>query len=97
MYNEQSCDIAYQDSDWMPEYDGVEANMGGQFIAGIDAVYQNEAWQALSVIGMATGAYHGYKRNDSVGWAIGWGLLGGLFPIITIPVSIAQGYGKRAR
>jgi len=97
MYNEQSPVIAYQDSDWMPEYYGVEANMGGRSIAGVDAIYQNPGWQLLSVIGMATGAYHGYKRNDSVGWAIGWGLLGGMFPIITIPVSLAQGYGKRVR
>jgi hypothetical protein len=54
-------------------------------------------WSVLSVAGMGTGAYHGYKRNrGSVGWAIGWGLLGGLFPIITIPVSLAQGFGKPA-
>jgi len=52
-------------------------------------------WSALSLAGAGTGAYHGYKRNrGSVGWAIGWFLLGGIFPIITIPVSIAQGFGK---
>jgi len=50
----------------------------------------------LSVAGGALSAYHGYKRNDSVGWAIGWGLLGAWFPIITVPVALAQGYGKRA-
>ncbi len=49
---------------------------------------------ALSIAGAATGAYHGYKRDRSVGWAIAWGLLGGAFPIVTIPVSIAQGFGK---
>lgn len=49
---------------------------------------------ALSIAGAATGAYHGYKRNDSAGWAFGWFLLGGLFPYFTIPVSIAQGFGK---
>jgi hypothetical protein len=49
----------------------------------------------LSLAGAGTGAYHGYKRNhESVGWAIGWGLLGGLVPIITIPVSLAQGFGQ---
>lgn len=53
------------------------------------------AYTALSVAGTASGAYHGYKRNrGSVGWAIGWGLLGGIFPFITIPVSLAQGFGK---
>jgi len=51
-------------------------------------------WSLLSLAGAVSGAYHGYKRNDSVGWAIGWGLLGGIFPVITIPVSLAQGYGQ---
>ena len=53
------------------------------------------AYAALSVAGTTTGAYHGYRRNrGSIGWAIGWGILGGLFPFITIPVSLAQGFGK---
>lgn len=51
-------------------------------------------FSVASLTGAATGAYHGYKRNNSIGWAIGWFLLGGLFPIVTIPVSLAQGYGK---
>jgi hypothetical protein len=52
-------------------------------------------WSALSLAGASFGAYHGYKRNNgSVGWAIGWFLLGGIAPVITIPVSIAQGFGK---
>ena len=54
-------------------------------------------WLAASTAGLAAGAYHGYKRNDSVGWAVGWALLGSMFPFITIPVSFAQGFGKRAR
>lgn len=48
----------------------------------------------LSLTGTIAGAYHGYKRNRSWGWAIGWALLGGMFPIITLPVSLAQGFGK---
>ena len=52
-------------------------------------------WKALSMAGGAIGAYHGYKRNDSVGWAIGWGLFGTMFPIIVIPVAFAQGIDKR--
>jgi hypothetical protein len=48
-----------------------------------------------SVIGTGIGAYHGYKRNESVGWAIGWALLGGLFPVVVIPVAFAQGIGER--
>lgn len=52
---------------------------------------------ALTLGGTAAGAYHGYKRNNSLGWAIGWALLGGLFPVITVGVAAAQGFGKRAK
>lgn len=52
-------------------------------------------WSALGVVGGAMGAYHGYKRNNSLGWGIAWALLGSMFPIITIPISLAQGFGKR--
>lgn len=56
-----------------------------------------EVYALMSTAGIAMGAYHGYKRNDSVGWAIGWALLGGAFPFITIPVAIAQGFGERKK
>jgi hypothetical protein len=52
------------------------------------------AYVALTMVGTALGAYHGYKRNDSVGWAVGWAFLGGLAPFIAIPVAFAQGLGK---
>ncbi len=52
-------------------------------------------WSLLSVAGAAAGAYHGYKRNhESIGWAIGWALLGSIAPVITVPVAVAQGFGK---
>ena len=72
---------------------------------GADAttpVVVSPAISALAMVGWAgsmaggiSGAYHGYKRNDSVGWAIGWGLLGSAFWPITIPISLAQGFGQR--
>jgi hypothetical protein len=49
----------------------------------------------LSAAGTAVGAYHGWKRDESVGWAIGWALLGGIAPFIVIPVALAQGMGKK--
>ena len=55
------------------------------------------AYALASVAGTGIGAYHGYKRNESVGWAIGWALLGGLFPVVVIPVAYAQGIGERKR
>ncbi len=45
---------------------------------------------------IAASAYHGYKRNRSTGWAIWWGVMGAIFPIITPAVAIAQGFGKRS-
>lgn len=51
---------------------------------------------ALSTIGAGVGAYHGYLRNNSVGWGVVWGLLGAAFPIFVVPIAFAQGIGKRA-
>lgn len=67
----------------------------GQAAPEADSVWPTVVGVA-STAGVALGAYHGYMRNRSIGWAIGWGLLGGMFPFITIPVSLAQGFGKRA-
>ena len=52
------------------------------------------AWGILSTASGAVSAYHGYKRNDSVGWALVWFALGSLFPIITPVIAVAQGYSK---
>jgi hypothetical protein len=53
------------------------------------------AWEVGALASTMALAYHGYKRNESIGWAIGWALLGGAFPIIGWPVALAQGFGKR--
>lgn len=52
--------------------------------------------QGLRIAGTALGAYHGWKRNESIGWAIGWGILGAMFPIITGAIAVAQGVGKKS-
>lgn len=52
---------------------------------------------ALSMTGAAVGTYHGYKRNQSVGWAVAWGALGAIFPIVVVPLAIAQGLGEPAQ
>jgi len=57
--------------------------------------YESPVARAAFVAAAGASAYHGYKRNNSIGWAIWWGLMGGLFPIITVPVALAQGFGKR--
>jgi len=53
------------------------------------------AWAVVGTASMAASAYHGYKRNQSVGWALVWALLGGLAPVITPTIAVAQGFGKR--
>lgn len=57
--------------------------------------YESNFYRMFALFGAGIGAYHGYKRNESVGWAIGWALLGSIFPIVVIPVAFAQGLGKR--
>lgn len=52
-------------------------------------------WAVLGTASMAASAYHGYKRNQSVGWALWWGFCGALFPVITPVIAAAQGFGKR--
>lgn len=54
-------------------------------------------WGVASVAGAAAGAYHGYKRNQSIGWAFVWALAGSVAPVITVPVAFAQGFGKPKR
>jgi 2-methylisocitrate lyase-like PEP mutase family enzyme len=71
---------------------------------GVGDVYSDAAvsqaraiWGALSVAGAAASAYHGYKRTQSVGWAFVWALCGSIAPVVTVPVAIAQGFGKPKR
>lgn len=51
----------------------------------------------LGAVSAAASAYHGYKRNNSLGWALVWATAGGFFPLITPAIGLAQGWGKRAR
>lgn len=53
-------------------------------------------WKALAAASVGVSAYHGYKRHDgSIGWALGWGILGGIFPVVTPAIAFAQGLGKK--
>jgi len=94
----------FQDVNGFGSPDGLGFGAFGADAPQAIEVVQNPAVRALKVAyllagvaGTAIGAYHGYKRNDSVGWAIGWALLGGIFPVIVIPVAYAQGIGERKR
>lgn len=39
-------------------------------------------------------AYHGYKRNQSIGWALWWGFAGSVFFPIAPVIAFAQGFGQ---
>lgn len=54
------------------------------------------AWYhvAAAVSGPAC-LYHGYKRNNSIGWGIAWSLFGGALPLLAVPIALAQGFGKK--
>lgn len=53
------------------------------------------ALSLLSTASAAASAWHGYKRNDSVAWALWWGFCGGMFPIVVPTIAAAQGFGKK--
>jgi len=46
---------------------------------------------AMGVSALAT--YHGYKRDDSIFWAVVWGALGFMFPLPVGVIALAQGIG----
>lgn len=52
-------------------------------------------WGIASTVSMAASAFHGYRRNQSIGWAIWWALMGAAFPVFTPILALAQGYGRR--
>ena len=62
---------------------------------GQDNQPQGQLWKLISIGAVGLAAFHGYRRNRSVGWAIGWALLAGFSPVITTGVAVAQGLGKR--
>ena len=90
--------------------EGIQQNAEAMHLIGLlDSVEQQvQPWYRKRVVGISiggaivaastfAGAYHGYKRNRSIGWAAWWGLMGAVFPIITPAVALAQGFGKRKR
>jgi hypothetical protein len=61
------------------------------------AYWTNPTWNVIRTVSMVASVYHGYRRNDSVGWALWWGLMGSIFPIITPTIALAQGFGEPER
>lgn len=53
--------------------------------------------RVLSATSGALSLYHGYKRNDSLGWGLLWGLAGSALPVVVPVIALAQGFGKRVK
>lgn len=51
-------------------------------------------YSLASLAGGAAGAYHGYRRHNSIWGGIGWFFLGSWFWPISIPVAFAQGFAQ---
>ncbi len=96
----------YGELDYLPDDDNmvdddfsngvVDATGMGDVSVGVG---QSSMGPVLGVIGLLSSglsAYHGYRRNDSIGWGVGWGILGAVFPIITPAIAFAQGFGQPA-
>lgn len=72
----------------------------GLYVAKSGAYEPMPRWVSTTMYVASIGAmvaltYHGYKRNNgSIGWALVWGLLGTIVWPITVPVALAQGFGK---
>lgn len=50
---------------------------------------------AVSTASMALSAYHGLKRNrGSIGYAVWWGLMGGMFPVLVPVIAFGQGFAE---
>lgn len=65
-------------------------------VGAIDTGHIGTAWMVVATASSAASAFHGYKRNGSIGWALWWGFMGGLFPVFTPAIALAQGFGKPA-
>lgn len=57
----------------------------------------NRAWAVAALASTAACVFHGYRRNNSIGWALGWGLFGSVAPVVAPAIAVAQGFGKPAR
>lgn len=56
---------------------------------------EKAVWGTLATASFVASLYHGYRRNNSLGWGLWWGLMGSVFPIVTPTVAVAQGFAKR--
>jgi hypothetical protein len=65
------------------------------FLAASGTFTKQTLYGLLATGSAIASGYHGIKRNNgSIGYGILWFFLGGLFPVITPVVAVAQGFAK---
>jgi len=83
-----------------PTYKGPSLLSGIGRLNGLGSLGMEPGAQAIVGIAVlasiGASAFHGYRRNNSVGWGVWWALMGGLFPVVTPAIALAQGFGKRS-
>jgi hypothetical protein len=85
---DMAASMADPDGPWVTSSLGTATSPDDK-LATAEAIYA-----LLALTSSAASAFHGYRRNRSIGWAIVWGLLGGIFPVFTPTIALAQGFGK---
>ena len=65
-------------------------------MAPFPVIPEQPPWRkALGMVAGAACAYHGFKRNESAGWAVAWAAFGSGAPFLALPIALAQGFGRR--
>jgi len=59
------------------------------------SIHDIVASEGVSTAATIALTYHGYKRTGSLVWALIYGMAGRWFPVVAVPVSLAQGFGER--
>lgn len=87
---------AYQHVGDDPPIVSITNDQGGSFTIeklGEMSTREKIARTALT----AAAAYHGYRRNGSVLWAVLWVIGANIAPVIAGAVAVAQGFGQSKR
>lgn len=74
---------------------GIRYTTLGQLEPYALPVWVRVVYGLASTAGGVLGAYHGYKRHDSIWGGLGWFFLGSMFWPIALPIAYAQGFGER--
>ena len=78
----------------MPAPLEIGHEQGSMAIPEAEPWYSQPWFRVLHMASVGISTFHGYRRTKTIRWAIGWGLLGGIFPVIVPSIAFAQGLGK---